>query len=66
MWNTPPTPDNNATTVNAQKANGKKANISRLDKRYLTVYSYKKRGEPKPSHIVILNLQASLQCPPNC
>lgn len=42
--NTPPTPDNNATTINAQKANGKKAKTSRLDKRYFIVCSYKKNG----------------------
>lgn len=52
MWNTPPTPDNNATTVNAQKANGKKANISRLDKRYFIVYSYKK-GESRSPPILL-------------
>jgi hypothetical protein len=39
MWRTPPTPDNNATTDNAQKANGKKANISRVDKMCFIVCS---------------------------
>jgi len=39
MWNTPPTPDKRATTINAQKANGKKAKIKKLDKSIFIICS---------------------------
>jgi hypothetical protein len=39
MWNTPPTPDKRATTINAQKANGKKAKINKLDKSIFIICS---------------------------
>lgn len=39
MCNTPPTPDKIATSNNAQKANGKKAKISRLDKSIFIICS---------------------------
>lgn len=48
MCNTPPTPDKRATTINAQKANGKKAKISKLDKSIFIIYSIKKWESRSP------------------